>query len=524
MSKNKPRQLMTLDAETDPFKAGRIPKPFAWNLYDGSAHFTFWGDDCTEQLISHIVKHCDNGLIYAHNGGKFDVHFLLKYLNEDIKIINGRIAVCSIGTNEIRDSMLIFPQALSAYEKDEIDYSLFEADERENAKEKIIDYLRGDCRYLHEIVSAFRERFGDKLTAAGTAYAELKKSGYKTVTTNEFYDSQFRPFYFGGRVQPFKLGRIDGPLKYYDINSAYPFAMLHAHPSTGKINQHLKLPDKAGGWFAEILAISNGALPLRETEPIPRLKFHNDNKPRVYKATGWEIIAGLETGTLKILKVKNVIKHSGYCSMSDYVLKHYRERKEHKKSGDKLQEMFSKLLLNSAYGKFAQDSRQHKNWKLGQIGDDFEGFEWHSDINGMSMFSQPAENGRFNNCATGASITGFVRAYLWRAICDAVDPIYCDTDSLVCRNFKGQTGPELGQWKLEADIRTAYVGGRKNYAMLSVDGDWKQATKGFRVDCKEHAESIENSQKIVWKNDAPSFSVKYGARFIEREINHEKSL
>ena len=43
---------------------------------------------------------------------------------------------------------------------------------------------------------------------------------------------------------------------------------------------------------------------------------------------------------------------------------------------------------------------------------------------------------KFFNLATAASITGFVRAKLWRAICECDRPFYCDTDSLIV-NMKG---------------------------------------------------------------------------------------
>lgn len=520
-----PRQIAVIDAETDPFLFGCFPHPFAWMYKDDSIEMQFWGDDATEQLAAFIADHCDDShLIYAHNGGKFDFHFLIPHLESNLKLINGRIAVCHIGKTELRDSWLIFPEPLSAYKKDTIDYEKFKRENREHYRCEILDYLRGDCRYLHELVSAFNLRFGDKLTAPGAAMSELKKSGYEVEITGEDYDSKIRPFYYGGRVQCFEKGKINGPLVYLDINSAYPYAMLHNHPSSTRITEHTKLPDVAGGWLADVSAVSHGALPLRE-DKTNKLQFPHDDSVRRYTVTGWEVIAGLETGTLDIKKVHRVYKFGAYRSFSDYIHEHYNARKKYKAEGNTLQEKFEKLLMNSVYGKFAQDSREFNEYQLMDNSDDLpEGDDWEheSDLFGRSLFKRSAATGRFYNCATAASITGFVRAYLWRAICASEQPIYCDTDSLICRGYAGTVGKELGQWKVEADVITAWVGGRKLYSVQHVPdkegNEWKCATKGFRMDPKQLACHIEQQTPIHWKKDAPAYSAKFGPRFLERKI------
>ena len=73
---------------------------------------------------------------------------------------------------------------------------------------------------------------------------------------------------------------------------------------------------------------------------------------------------------------------------------------------------------------------------------------------------------RFYNIATAASITGAARSVLMRAIADAVDPIYCDTDSIICRRLgPNQTlsDTELGAWKVESTFDELLICGRKTY-------------------------------------------------------------
>ena len=112
------RKFGTADCETDPFLFGRVPEPLIWGFYDEEG-FKYFYD--TKEFLEYIREY--DGIIYMHNGGKFDFYFLLDDLDpqETIMIINGRIAKMKIGKCEVRDSFLLLPVPLSAYQKDEID-------------------------------------------------------------------------------------------------------------------------------------------------------------------------------------------------------------------------------------------------------------------------------------------------------------------------------------------------------------------------------------------------------------------
>jgi len=231
MAKEK-RLIATLDFETDPFKYGRDPEPFCAGLAveDGS-YYHFWGAYCNEQIADFVAD--EKLRIYAHNGGKFDYFFMLKYLSMKMMLINGRISKARLGKSVLVDSYLIFPMALRELNKDEIDYSIMEREERNKSenKKEILAYLRGDCEYLLKWVLKFNERFGVKLTVAAAAFGELEKTGYPCKKpSSEKYDDIFRSYYYGGRTQNFKSGVIEGAYEIWDINSAYPEAMKQKHP------------------------------------------------------------------------------------------------------------------------------------------------------------------------------------------------------------------------------------------------------------------------------------------------------
>ena len=225
----KSTNFAVIDSETDPFIFGRIPKPFIWGYYDGSIFKSF---SDTKKLVEFISE--QKITIYAHNGGKFDYMFLLDYINayERPTIINGRLSKMRIGKCTLVDSYNILPIALANYQKDEIDYALFEESVRDNHMNEITDYLRSDCIYLYDIVCTYRDEYGADLTQAGGAIKTFQKMRNEKVPRHQDKSifELFKPFYYGGRVQCFARGIIERPFSVYDINSAYPFAMTYRHP------------------------------------------------------------------------------------------------------------------------------------------------------------------------------------------------------------------------------------------------------------------------------------------------------
>jgi hypothetical protein len=458
--------------------------------------------------------------------------FLLPYLDPDLMLINGRISRATMleGRVELRDSYSIIPIALREIEKDEIDYNYFNVCERDKHRPEILKYLQKDCVELFNLVDNFINRFGFNMTLAGTAFKEIKKTGYEIGRCSEQYDEFFRQFYFGGRVQCFEVGKFEGKFDFVDINSAYPFSMTHRHWYGNGYLEKLKLPDpsKNGSWFADIEAVSHGALPIRSD----KLYFPGDDTVRNYKASGWEINTALELGALKIKKVNRVYVPTLLNDFSVYIEKYYKEKATAKERGleikqNRIDYIFAKLLQNSGYGKFAQDPRKFKEYKILPLGEWPDGDEWEyvSDSEaGFTFFEKAAPGHVYFNVCTAASITAFVRAYLFKAIKQCKRPIYCDTDSLICEKFAGEIGNELGQWSREFTIEEGYVAGRKMYAVRGGD-KIKTASKGVRLSFDEIKTGVLTKTNKKYYKDAPTYSVRqyensdlFGARYSDGRI------
>lgn len=427
-----------------------------------------------------------------------------------------------IGNVTLKDSFPLMPFALAEFRKTPIDYRIFERRLRDKPanRRRITDYLVDDCRDLLELLVGFRAIVGPKDTIGSAAFHQMRGMGIEIQSLNETHDAMLRPFYFGGRVEAFEKGILRGKFSYVDINSAYPFAMLqdHAHGTeyaTGARLPHRKQLDTC---FARIVASSNGALPLRTDTGI---HFPHVQETE-FCVTGWEIRAGLETKTLKIHKVIECWMPFSFITFRDYIKHFYAKRLEAKRKGDEIGRLAFKYLLNSGYGKFAQNPRDFREYRLAPYGKNVPGYQWETDFGAISLWSRPSYQGfGFFDVATAASITGFVRAMLWRAICASKRVIYADTDAMICERPRVPLGDELGQWKDEGAVSEIRIAGKKLYGV-----EWstpqnghrhKIASKGARLSWGD-LHMLCQGRTITWENEAPTFSIA-GAHFIKRRIS-----
>lgn len=522
--KKQPLKIAVIDVETDPFKFERIPRPFASAFFDGEVHKDFWGKNCIQLLLDYISAKEEPYLIYAHNGGKFDFFFFLDKLENPVKIINGRIAESHFGIHTLRDSYSIIPIPLSAYQKDEIDYDIFEEDLRDRPanKKKILAYLKTDCKYLFDLVSAFNVRFGDQLTIGGTAIKTLREI-HPFDRTNKSHDKYMRPYYFGGRVECFEKGVIKKDFKIYDVNSMYPHVMKNVlHPigqryeSRWKPNLSESMKLKNGyPFFIKLEGINYGALPVRTKAGL------DFNCPEgEFLTTSHELHAALEHGKFEIKKIWEILIPDQCIQFGDYVDKFMQEKIEGKLEHDKVKEIFAKLLLNSAYGKFGQNPDNYFDYKIirhvSEIdSDDWELYEIHGEL---QIWRKKANSDVFYDVATAASITSASRAILLHALCCATAPVYCDTDSIVCQELNAEIdATKLGAWKLEAECDKIAIAGKKLYAAYKNGKCVKIATKGVKLGDRDILELCKG-KTLHWKNEAPTFSLARGIKFVDRHI------
>jgi hypothetical protein len=546
MGKNSHR-IVAIDCETDPFLYDRIPKPFIWGSYDGERFETF---DNVPALL-HRWRH-ENCYLYAHNGGKFDFMFMLSYLEETrAQIIGSRLVEMRLGRAVLRDSFALMPEALASYAKTTIDYWKLEQAHRHEWMDEIRRYLFDDCRYLRDLVCGFfhachavgdgkNRRYGS--TVAGNALTVSRKMGLDPGRTSHRFDAVFRPFYFGGRTECRVSAGVYSAINVYDIKSAYPYAMSHDMPTGSEYTVSDSIDglstEQVQRAFIDCTCFSDGAFPLLDGAG---LSF----RPVLarFMVTGWEYVAATRHDMARNCRVNRVIRFPQTINFTDYVKYWFDEKQAADARGDKLQRLIAKRMMNSLYGKFAQNPVHYRDYRIVDGGtpvDHKNGWQLDCEFEGKELHARPtlwrirARNPDdwesfpiHYNVATAASITGFCRAMVLDAIAavGSANVVYCDTDSIFCRNVPAavqlrQDGG-LGAWEWEGYAEIVALAGKKLYALRYTNGPntgkEKLATKGAKLTYEEIVR-VARGETVVWRNQAPTFSIGSATKFVVRNI------
>jgi len=523
-------RVATIDLETDPFKYGRTPSPFAAGFYDGEIYREFWGADCVKQLLAFIKTYPQKLVIYAHNGGRFDFWYLSHAVGEPLLFIDSRLVKGALFHHEIRDSYKILPVPLSAIEKDKIDYALFEKPLREKHKAKILAYLKSDCVYLWDAVSKFTMQFGNVLTIGGAALKELQRE-YRVPRITPAQDAQYREYFHGGRCEVFEAGEVKSKrgFKLYDVNSLYPHCMSEFYHPVGAADYVCAHIPDAKFYLAHIRADSHGALPVRTKTG---LTFPHGNIESY--CTSHEIQMAQKLGLIKITEVIECHAWDEVTKFNKFVHKFNLAKIHAEQNGDMTGRTFNKLIMNNAFGKTAQNPERFKEYRLFDSPADCLAAEYEIDgeLGARIIGARPAEirANMYKNVAVAASVTGAGRAVWLHAFAHAARPVYGDTDSLWCESLPLELDPvKLGAWKLEARADTLYIAGKKLYAAWSKKTGFyesqndenvkaiKMASKGVRLKPEDIAR-IAKGEVLAVPVEAPSLHIGRAAKFIQRKI------
>jgi hypothetical protein len=289
-----------------------------------------------------------------------------------------------------------------------------------------IEYNRMECRHLEELMNKFRD------VCQGSGYMPSRWQGPGYLATDMFrqrgipkrkeygLDVEFQEYanhgYYGGRFELFKIGTVRD-VREYDINSAYPYAMLSLPCLMhGAWNYRKGTPDPGALFVANVrfghrdTAVCN--LPVRDE------KSGTISWPSFGGGWYWstEIAAALRTGKTYIAEWRDYWQYDKRCDCRpfDWVKDVYAERK---RIGKGTKGYVLKLGLNSLYGKCAQSI-------------------------GSAPYANPCWAGLITAHCRAALIDAYSRIDPRQLVMLATDGIYtiCDLPWLDC-------GEQLGQWE-----------------------------------------------------------------------------
>ncbi len=335
-----------------------------------------------------------------------------------------------------------------------------------SGKEKFDDvaYCRRDTEIVWRFVQEMSARYKSlgapmKNTLPSTAFAYYKEK-FCPIDLDRPSDGvcdKLKGAAYGGRVEIFKTGLLDGPVDYYDVNSLYPFVMatnFYPLPSSGRFVDH---PSFQGAGVASC-EVSYPKI------AIPGLPVRYDGKlifPCGRFTGTWcypEIRQAIKDGA-KILRVFWAYEYSKWCApFKDFITTVYNKRKREK---DFLMNYTYKIFMNSVFGKF-NESGELTVYKNG-------------------IPHKRSNRPRHANVILSAYTTAYGRLHLLKYLRQAGDSLcYCDTDSVfIQKGEKLKTGGELGEFKHEGAFFAAHFILPKTYLLVDQTGGRSFKAKGI---------------------------------------------
>jgi uncharacterized ubiquitin-like protein YukD len=315
-----------------------------------------------------------------------------------------------------------------------------------------------DLKEIADLLGKLKEIFKLKRLEGGFGYLGmrlfLQKTKKKIFRLNRRVQEFIQEGFVGGRCECYYTGKHEN-ISIYDINSAYPYAMIFSFPA-GFSYVTSKFDEKRMGFW--------------------RVKFsgdHNyffDMKTRMYVnqgegiLTSEEITFALENG-FRVEILEGVVFSDVEYYFRDFIVKMYELRQNIQ---DQRIKKIIKLCINSLSMKFAQRETVYIVKKLDSLHDMTNCIQIADDLGLVSQYKRNI----YSNIAISALITARTRLQLYQAM-QRVNTIYCDTDSIHTQDVdvakKISIGDDLGQWKVVGTGLTVSYKAKKVYYIHDYD-------------------------------------------------------
>jgi hypothetical protein len=339
-------------------------------------------------------------ILWAHNGGKFDVVSMLMEIHTDeaayekfiesksARLINGSILELQITftnkeTVSFRDSFRLFPMALNKVLKAFIGESKndvpkkFKADMGEYKRlhsKAYYDYLRQDVDGLYKSLKKFRDLvndispIGDLPLSLGSLALKVFRTSFLAAdlhTPIKKHQDFADPSYSGGRTEFFGMGthknNIYGHCYYYDYNSMYPAEMENGIYPIGPGTYTKTLEYFQDGEFKGELMPGCYQIEYEQTGGhIPLLRDQSSgkkSKEHTWSGSGTYTSDELEY-LYKIGAEIKIIRGLVYpkCSriFKRFIESFYALRMQGRADKNDALDLVAKLIMNNLYGKFGQ--------------------------------------------------------------------------------------------------------------------------------------------------------------------------
>lgn len=472
-------------------------------------HYVFDDEMNLKQLFDYIFKNIEtfkDHTFYAHNGGRFDLVFLLR----DVLIDNKNVVIQESKLLELhssiigmtilykghkihfKDSLRMFTVSLKKITKDfqvdsqkgDIDHRSINRETFRDKAEEIMKYLKNDVRGLLEVLTIFSkivfEQFKINITSCYTSaslskniyntcysYVPENKKNFRIQRPSKDIEEIIRPTFHGGRCEAFQLGPIDKP-QYLDYTSLYPSVGCLPLPTGKALRVDIDVPIEDflnnlenchyGEYtmgFVRVM-VKGTAENLNNQKPMHSIK--KDGKLLFPYIENWreesffseEIRYGLSLG-YKYKPIEAVL-YRRMCLMKKMFEDCFKYKQEATENGELAKAAMWKIILNSAYGFWGFTPHGKTTLKL------YKNSGWQTALSkGIYIQGKQYNNGhvfatvKSDAIPTGVSvgissaIASYARMKLHQLILE-LEKIgkvyYCDTDSVIT-NVKLSDHPHL---------------------------------------------------------------------------------
>lgn len=430
------------------------------------------------------------GDVYAHNGGRFDHLWLLDAAQLPASVSANSSGIVSLrftgGGPLFLDSYRVFPMKLADLTggaKDSLadlcncgkkcgGYCRIRRRMSRQVRDRVEAYAVQDSRGLMEAILHFRDFALDngiqlRHTIGASAWATAaEECGVSAFAGSRGLWRNARRAYHGGRTEVFRVASDAGYV--YDINSAYPGALLAALPigaPRAVIGAAARRAYRAGvpGTYHAAVTVPEQWIP-----PLPLRVRDGLAFPTGDFAGDWPLpeLQYAERAGVKIRDVFDAVIFPGEEPIfAPWVERLFSIRARHGK--DSREGKWLKWILNSLTGKLGSRSESRRiavNPDLGHLGDGWRPLDEYGRV-----WEQAIEMAVPEECAhpeMASYLTGRVRIQLHAQLTagGAGDAVYTDTDSAWCENERTENvGTGLGEWNAEGRYAEFQCAGPKTY-------------------------------------------------------------
>lgn len=542
-----------------------------------------WRSDCyfdEDALVDELLKF--DGVVWAHNGGRYDVmwlidHIINRKLTAEINLAGQRIVRLKCGKLEIRDSYALIPIALKLAaqmgggEKESTNlacvcgnncggYCSIKRNMSSSDRDKVVSYLRQDLLVTRDMLQgliSFADRHDLDLcgTIGSSAYATAaRKLGIRPAKWKTKEYEFIRAAYYGGRTQVFRPATPHG--YRIDVNSAYIAALSKLALPIGQRYYEENMNDVSTSYHSGLDGIVSALVevPYQHIPPLPVRTAARLIYP-VGKVVGTWTTLELRYAELCGVKILQFSKGL-FWEDRENIFKDFEQYIWDIRAGVGKETAFGQWLkwfANSQTGKFAQ----HPLVDVYEINPDknpeerfcpasrfcnnvhYDGAECcpHRCTGRCGIWQEIDRHGkiwtkkewRIADCAHihwAAFLTAYQRCYLHDQLVSdgqgGLTAVYCDTDSVFSTEMrKHNLGTGLGDFLFEGEFWDFEAKAPKTYRFYDQAGKMKAKAKGIPEAAKNWI-NMQSEQGVKIDRGVDSFkqaSRREGKYFRKKEMS-----